>query len=184
MTGKSKTADRPAVHSMASTALMAAVLCLLGPVSLPIGPVPISLGTLGIYLALYLLGWKRGTVSVLIYLLLGLVGLPVFSGFAGGLARLIGPTGGYLMGYLPMAWIAGALMDRLPGRVGVLVALGTGTAVLYICGTAYYCLLTGAEVKTAIGLCVLPFLPVDGGKLALAALVCPAVRARLGKGAG
>lgn len=179
MTGKSKTAARPAVHSMASTALMAAVLCLLGPVSLPIGPVPISLGTLGIYLALYLLGWKRGTVSVLIYLLLGLAGLPVFSGFAGGLARLIGPTGGYLMGYLPMAVTAGLVIDRWDSRAAQFAGLAASTAVLYAFGTAWYCVLTGSALGSALALCVLPFIPVDLVKIALVTVLCPTVRRRL-----
>ena len=75
---------------------MAAVTCILAPLSVPIGPVPISLTNFAIYLSLYLLDWKKGTLSYLIYLLLGLVGLPVFSGFTGGLAKLAGPTGGYI----------------------------------------------------------------------------------------
>lgn len=67
----------------------------------PDWPVPISLTNLAIYISLYLLGWKRGTISYLIYLLIGLVGIPVFSGFTGGPAKLAGPTGGYIIGLLP-----------------------------------------------------------------------------------
>ena len=75
-------------YEITMTALMAAVTCILAPLSIPIGPVPISFTNLAIYLSLYLLGWKKGTISYLIYLLLGLVGLPVFSGFTGGPAKL------------------------------------------------------------------------------------------------
>lgn len=97
---------------MVVTALMAAVTCILAPLSVPIGPVPISLTNFAIYLSLYLLDWKKGTLSYLIYLLLGLVGLPVFSGFTGGLAKLAGPTGGYIIGFIPMAIIAGIVIDK------------------------------------------------------------------------
>ena len=74
-------------YEMTVTALMTAVTCILAPLSIPIGPVPISFTNLAIYLSLYLLGWKRGTISYLVYLLIGLVGVPVFSGFTGGLDK-------------------------------------------------------------------------------------------------
>ena len=170
---------RGGVRALVGTALMAAVLCVLGPLSVPIGPVPVSLGTLGIYCAVYLLGWRRGALSVLIYLLLGLAGLPVFSGFAGGLARLAGPTGGYLMGFLPMAGIAGFAVERGERRAALFAGLAVGTAVLYAFGTAWYCVLTGSGLMAALALCVLPFIPVDLGKMALAAALCPVVRRRV-----
>ena len=97
--------------TMALIGVMAAVTCILGPLSLaiPVSPVPISLGLLGVAFAVYMLGMKKGTLSVLIYLLLGLVGLPVFSGFSGGFAKLAGPTGGYLIGFLFMIPLTGIL---------------------------------------------------------------------------
>ena len=109
---KSITAPRSKTYEITMTALMAAVTCILAPLSIPIGPVPISFTNLAIYLSLYLLGWKRGTISYLIYLLLGLVGLPVFSGFTGGPAKLAGPTGGYIIGFIVMAVIAGLVIDN------------------------------------------------------------------------
>ena len=93
------------IYNMATCAIMAAVMCVLGPLSIPVGPVPISLLTLAIYLAAYVLGAKGTTLSVCIYILLGAVGLPVFSGAAGGLAKIAGPTGGYILGYLFLAFI-------------------------------------------------------------------------------
>ena len=87
---QSITAPRSKTYEITMTALMAAVTCILAPLSIPIGPVPISFTNLAIYLSLYLLGWKKGTISYLIYLLLGLVGLPVFSGFTGGPSKLAG----------------------------------------------------------------------------------------------
>lgn len=103
-------------YQMATAALMAAVMCILGPMSVPIGPVPISLTNLVIYFALYLIGSKYGTVSYLVYLLLGAVGLPVFSGFTGGFAKLAGPTGGYLIGFIPMAIIGGLMIEKSHGK--------------------------------------------------------------------
>ena len=83
---------------LTTTAIMTAVMCILGPLSIPIGPVPITLTNLAIYLAMYILGTKRGSAAVCLYLLIGLAGLPVFSGFTGGPGKLLGPTGGYLIG--------------------------------------------------------------------------------------
>ena len=87
-------------YALAMTALMAAVTCVLAPMAIPIGPVPISLTNLAIYLSLYLLGWKWGTASYVVYMLIGMVGVPVFSGFTGGLGKLAGPTGGYIIGFV------------------------------------------------------------------------------------
>ena len=96
-------------YAMVTTAFMAAVTCILAPLSIPIGPVPISLTNLAIYLSLYLLNWKRGTISYCLYLLIGLAGLPVFSGFSGGIGKLAGPTGGYIIGFIPMVLHAGRI---------------------------------------------------------------------------
>ena len=85
-------------YQMAVTALMAAVMCVLGPLTVPIGAVPISLANFVICLTAWLLGPKFGTLSVAVYLCIGLIGVPVFSGYGAGLAKLAGPTGGYLVG--------------------------------------------------------------------------------------
>lgn len=85
---KTAASQHSKTYEMTVTALMTAVTCILAPLSIPIGPVPISFTNLAIYLSLYLLGWKRGTISYLVYLLIGLVGVPVFSGFTGGIGKL------------------------------------------------------------------------------------------------
>ena len=87
--------NKSTIYQLTTCAIMTALMCILGPMSIPIGPIPVSFTNLVIYLAVYLLGTKGATISYLIYLLLGAVGLPVFSGYAGGLAKLAGPTGGY-----------------------------------------------------------------------------------------
>lgn len=91
--------------------LMTAVTCILGPLSLPLpfSPVPITLTNFAVFLSIYILGMKYGTISLLIYLALGTIGLPVFSSFSGGLGKLAGPTGGYLFGFIFLALIHGFL---------------------------------------------------------------------------
>ena len=116
------------------TALAAAVICILGPLSVPIpvSPVPLSLTHLGIYLAAYTLGRKDATAATLIYLLLGAVGLPVFSGFSGGFAKLAGPTGGYLLGFVILTFVVAAAVDRYDGKRGpVALAMLWGNLAVY-----------------------------------------------------
>ena len=169
------------IYILAMTAIMAAVTCVLAPLSIPIGPVPVSLTILAIYLALYLLGWKLGTVSFVVYLLLGLVGLPVFSGFSGGLGKLAGPTGGYIIGFLPMAIVAGLFIDRFRNRGLQFVGMVLGVVICYAFGTAWFCISTGSTLAAAMGLCVLPFLPFDLAKIVIVLILGPILRARLVK---
>ncbi|MCI8806579.1 MAG: biotin transporter BioY [Oscillospiraceae bacterium] len=170
-------------------AVMAAVMCVLAPISVPIGPISITGGTLAIYLTACLLGGRWGAVTTLVYLLLGFVGLPVFSNYMGGAERLLGPTGGYLVGYLPMMLIAGGVVEltlarfREKGRAGaapalVLQFLGMvlATAVLYAFGTAWYCVQAGVGLEKALAACVFPFIPFDLVKMAIALLVGVPVR--------
>lgn len=183
---------RGRTYRMAVCAVMAAVICVLGPLSIPIGPVPITCGTLAIYLTAYLLGWKWGTVSTLVYLLVGLAGAPVFSGYTGGAAKLLGPTGGYLVGYLPMALIAGGVIGlafrRLggQGKTGVVlscavqfVGMIAATAVLYAFGTAWYCMIAEADLQKALTACVYPFIPFDLLKMVVALVIGMPIRHRL-----
>ena len=175
---ESKTKNQ--VHWMAMTAVMAAVLAVIAPFALPIGPVPISLCTLAIYFAVYVLGWRRGTMAVVVYVLLGAVGLPVFSNFAGGLGKLAGPTGGDIIGYIPLALIAGWFVQRFPrSRAMQLLGMVLATAVLYALGTAWICVQAGYEVAAALGVCVFPFVPGDLVKIAAALAVGPVLQSRL-----
>ena len=87
-------------------ALMSALLCLLAPISIPIGPVPITLSIFIIYIISYILDTKQAVLSVLIYLLIGAIGIPVFAGYKSGLAVILGPTGGYLVSYLIIVFIS------------------------------------------------------------------------------
>lgn len=165
-------------------ALMAAVICILGPLSIPLPGelVPISLTNLAIYFILYILGMKCGTISYLIYLLIGLVGVPVFSGFSGGVGKLFGPTGGYLLGFIFLAIIAGIFIDRWPDKWYLcLVGMIAGTAVCYLFGTVWLACQAGYSFKAALWAGVIPFIPGDLLKIVLAMLLGSQIRKRLKK---
>lgn len=160
--------------------LMAAIMCLAAPFSVPIGPVPISLATLVIYFSIYLLGAFCGTLSCLIYLLLGLVGLPVFSGFSSGPEKLLGPTGGYLIGYLLMALIGGIFLDRYRKNILLqFLGLVLGTAACYILGTAWLAQQASLSLRAALWAGVIPFIPGDLIKIVAAMVVAPQIRRQL-----
>jgi biotin transport system substrate-specific component len=180
-----------ALRGRVYTALAAAVICVLAPIALPIGPVPITLATFIIYIAGTSLGAGRGAAAVALYAAIGAVGLPVFSGFSGGVHVLAGPTGGYIAGYIPCAAAAGLFADaaarletrRVLGRAGrsCLYAAGmvTGTALCYTMGTAWFVSRSGSTLGAALAVCVLPFLPLDAVKIAAASIISPMIRARI-----
>ena len=176
---QSITAPRSKTYEITMTALMAAVTCILAPLSIPIGPVPISFTNLAIYLSLYLLGWKKGTISYLIYLLLGLVGLPVFSGFTGGPSKLAGPTGGYIIGFIVMAVIAGLVIDNCRKPWIQLIGMIVGTIVCYLFGTIWFCLVANYTFKAALAVCVIPFIPADLVKMIIAMIIGPMIKKRI-----
>ena len=167
------------IYTLSMTAVMAAVICVLAPLSIPIGQVPISFTNLAIYIALYLLGWKLGTCSYVVYMALGMAGVPVFSGFTGGLGKLLGPTGGYIVGFIPMAVIGGLFIQRFRQRGFHVFGLALGTVVCYALGTAWFCFSMQVGVIAALGQTVFPFIPFDAAKVVLAVIVGPLLRGRL-----
>ena len=164
---------------MTLIAVTAALICIAGPLTIAAGPVPLSLATFAVYLAGAITGKKRGTIATGLYLLIGIIGIPVFSGFSGGFQKLAGVTGGYLIGYLPCAFLTGLGAERAEkeGRKWILPAMMiAGTAVLYGIGTAWFMIQTGNAPGAALGLCVLPFLPDDAAKIAAVTLLAGPVR--------
>lgn len=164
---------------MALIGVMTAVTCILGPIAipLPISPVPISFTNLAIYLTVYVLGMKAGTISYLVYLLVGFAGLPVFSGFTGGVGKLAGPTGGYLAGFIFMAVIAGWTIDHFHGKYLIhVLGMAIGTMVCYVFGTVWLAWQLGISFTAGLGVGVLPYLPGDAAKIILAVLVGPILR--------
>ena len=167
------------VKDMTLTAVMAALVCIAGPLTIPAGPIPLSLATFAVYLSGAVLGKKRGTIAVALYLLIGIIGVPVFSGFSGGFQKLAGVTGGYLVGYLPCAFLSGLGAERAEeeSRIWILPAkMAAGTAVLYTIGMAWFMIQSGNALGTALSLCVVPFLPGDAVKIAAAVMLTVPVR--------
>ena len=133
-----------------------------------------------IYFTVYVLGLWVGTGSLLIYLLLGAVGLPVFSGYVGGMGKLLGPTGGYIVGFIFLALIGGAVVE-ISKRNIIISMLGfvAGTAILYLFGTVWFVHLVKCSYSYALTVCVYPFIVFDLVKIVVGTLLGKAVRSAL-----
>lgn len=171
-------------REMTLIAVMAALICVAGPLSISVGPIPLSLASFAVYLAGAVLGSKRGTLAVALYLLIGMVGVPVFSAFSGGFQKIAGVTGGYLVGYLPCAWLTG--LGAKPGAEPKLgwklpVCMVLGTAALYVIGTAWFMLQTKNTLAASLGMCVVPFLAGDAVKIVAATLLSTPIRKAIEK---
>ncbi len=162
--------------------LMTAVTCILGPLSMPLpfSVVPITFTNLVIYFTVFLLGWKKGTISYLIYLLIGLVGVPVFSGFEGGLGKLAGPTGGYLIGFVFLAVISGLFIEKCKGKIYMYVfGMVLGLLVTYLFGTAWLAYQLDLTFSEGLFMGVIPYIPGDIIKIAAAVILGPILRRHL-----
>lgn len=155
------------VRNMVRCGLCAGLLCLCAWVCIPAGGMVFTLQSLGVFLTLGLLGGKWGCLAIGVYLLCGGIGLPVFSGFRGGLSVLLGATGGYLWGFFAAGlcwWLTQALWKK------PWVSLVAGQLMCYLCGTLWYCTVyaPGSGFFPCLSLCVLPYVLPDGLKLWLA----------------
>ena len=173
---------RLSTRDLAFTALMAVVISVCAWIQIPFGQINFTMQTFGIFVAAGLLGGRLGTVSVVVYLLLGTFGAPVFSGFTGGIARLAGPTGGYLAGFVfavLIYWGVTALFGD--GPVPAFAGMILGNLVCYAFGTLWFMTVAPSKpgLVTALSLCVLPFVIPDLCKIALAYAVTLALRDRL-----
>ncbi len=164
--------SNPSVKNLVFTAMFAALIAVCSIISVPIGAVPVTLQTFAICLSAAMLGWKRGFFAVLVYLLLGAIGVPVFAGMTGGFGILAGPTGGYLIGFIPTALIVGFVADKTNRRLLPLTAaMVVGVLVCYAFGTFWFMAVTGRGFVEALTLCVVPFLAFDAAKIAVAVIL-------------
>lgn len=169
------TAARFSAKDMAYIAVFTALLAVCSWIAIPMPwGVAYTLQTLGVFLAVGVLGGKRGTLAVVVYLLLGAMGVPVFSGFQGGTAALLGTTGGYIAGFLFSA-LAMWMLEKLLGRSlpALAMSMVLGLAVCYVFGTAWYMAVytrsNGAvALGTVLGWCVVPYIIPDLVKIGLA----------------
>lgn len=168
---------RPSARSMAACALFVALTAVLSQIAIPIGPVPINLATFSVFCAGALLGARAGCVSQFVYVLLGLVGVPVFSMFRSGPNVLVGPTGGYIIGYVLAAWLTGFIADRSENKSSVLVlAMLGGFCAYMLTGTVWYMFSTRAGLVVSLMTCVIPFLPGEAVKIAAAVMLAKRLR--------
>lgn len=170
------------VQKIAFTALMAALLCILAPISIPLpSPMPaITLAFVAVYLSAYITGPWCSCTAVLIYILLGCIGLPVFSKGQAGLSVLVGPTGGYIIGYFFIAVCTGLAVQKFEKKIYLhVIGMVAGTLVCYVFGTVWLGVSMHLTPAAAIAAGVAPFVIFDAIKLAACVAIGYPVRRQL-----
>lgn len=175
MNNKKLTAD------IALIAMFTALITVCSWISMPFLGVPVSLQTFAVFLATAVLGTKRATASVLSYILLGLTGVPVFSGFNSGISAFLGATGGYLIGFIFAAMITGILIKKLPDKkLWKIISMCAGQIICYIFGMFWYGFIylksSETNVTLIFSLCVAPFIIPDIIKITAAAFLSDTVK--------
>ena len=165
--------QRSKIYDIVYIAVFAVIMAICSWISIP-AAVPFTLQTFGVFIAVGVLGGKRGSLSVLVFILLGAIGIPVFANFSGGIGVLAGPTGGYIIGFLFSALLMWA-MEKLPGKKSVMqiVSMIAGLIVCYAFGTVWFVIVYGRMngpigFTAALASCVVPFIIPDIIKIALA----------------
>lgn len=168
--------EQSKTHDLVYISIFAVLIAICSWISIP-ASVPFTLQTMGVFLAVGILGGRRGTLAVLVYILLGAVGVPVFAGFTGGIGILVGNTGGYIIGFLLSALVMWG-MEKLFGRSKVMLGLSMvlGLLACYAVGTAWFMVVyarsAGAvSLGTVLGWCVIPFIIPDIIKIVIALLL-------------
>ncbi len=167
-----------AASDAAYIGVFTAIIAVCSWISIP-APIPFTLQTMGVCICAGILGAKKGALCVIVYILLGVIGIPVFSGFSSGIGQLLGPTGGYIIGFIFTALIIGGF-SHLFGKKGIVLFLSMvlGIAVCYVFGTAWYMIVynksseANVSLSGALGICVVPFIIPDMAKAAAAAFIC------------
>ncbi|MDE5584337.1 MAG: biotin transporter BioY [Ruminococcus sp.] len=164
------------VRDMSFIALFSALMAVCSWITIPT-IVPFTLQTFAVFCALFTLGGKKGLFSVLVYIFLGLVGLPVFSGFKGGITALLSYSGGYITGFIFLALVFLTAEKLLGEKLCIkIISMLVGVAVMYAFGTMWFMYITKSDLKYSLGACVVPFIPFDLAKMALAFLISGRVK--------
>lgn len=171
------------IKDMSLIALFSAIIVICSLITIP-SAIPFTLQTFAIFLCLNILGAKKGLVSIIIYILLGIVGLPVFSGFNSGIGALLNVTGGYIIGFIFSAltyWLITSTFNKKPRKIINLIASFAGLIACYIFGTLWYILLfikNGDSISfvSALTICVLPFIIPDILKILLSVSISEKIK--------
>jgi biotin transport system substrate-specific component len=157
--------------------LMAAMIAAGAYLAIPIGPVPIVLQNLFVFLAGLLLGSRWGFACVAVYILVGACGLPIFSIGRGGIGHILGPTGGYLMGFLPAVYVIGLITEKTKHLVIIdVIAMVCGGIIIYACGVTWLKIITGMTLTKTLAVGMYPFILGDALKIAAAVPIAKALR--------
>lgn len=166
-------------QDICSIAIMTAITAVMAQISIPMPfGVPMTMQTFAITLAGVILGSRNGGLSILIYLLAGLVGIPVFANFSGGFPCLLGPTGGFLISFPFMAFLIGLGAER-GSKVSFVIFLILGTLSNYVIGLVFFCILMQSSVEAGMASCVIPFIPTAILKAVLASAAGLQIKRRL-----
>ena len=159
------------IKNLTIRAILAASICVIAPLCIPAGAVPITAATLIIFIV---------SACTDISFSLGAFGLPVFSGFTGGFHILAGVTGGFIIGYIPCTALISLICAKYSEKkFSFPLSMILGTLILYICGTVWHCIVTDSSVTTSAAVCILPFIPGDIIKIAVASVITPPLKSRL-----
>lgn len=177
MDNKKSSKGKTALLDLVFISMFTALIAVCSQISIPLGPVPFTLQTMAVCITAAMLGWKRGTISVLVYLLIGLVGVPVFAGFSGGFSSVVTPAFGYIIGFILTAVVVG-LSTKFFGNkmVPLIISMVIGIFLCYVVGTIWFMVVynvTGQYIDLGLALswCVIPFIIPDIAKIAVAAIL-------------
>lgn len=160
---------------LAMVGIMAAICCIIGPLSISVGAIPFSLSVISVCVTGYVLGARLAPLAILVYILIGAAGLPVFSKFEGGIAKIMGPTGGYIVGFIFFAAIVGFFAEKFESKMIYMQCIGLllGLFACYLFGTVWFTITNtkGMDFMSALKVCVYPFVIVDIAKLVLSFII-------------
>lgn len=166
--------------SITMIGIITALTCVLAPLSVPIGPVPISLSNFTLFLSVYVLGTKRSVIGCSVYLLLGLFGLPVFTGYGSGIGKVLGPTGGYMIGFFPLIIISGFFVKKYTDKWYIsLIGMFIGSLICNTIGTIWLAFQANMSFAAAFLAGVIPFIPGDLIKMGIAIYIGGQLRNQL-----
>ncbi len=159
------------IKDVTLVSIFGALLCIISPIAIPIGTIPITFSMLVIYVIGALFSPFKALLTVLVYLFMGLIGLPVFSGYVGGPSVLLSPTGGFLIGYILCVLVISIIVKIKDKPVIYPVAMALGTMICYLVGTVYYMYIMDASLIESLVICVIPFIIFDIIKIVFATII-------------